>query len=273
MDTDQDLPSLKQNYNADFNLNLGCLHLQPKARGRIMKRWVKVSSLLFYDISLQDQIEWVENGLPVYNHNGQRIIEKGDFSIPPKGCSFLKYVAIPHLSIPTKHLKWNEGHDLFGHYQFNSYDLYQYLRNNKLLGLLPDDFFKDKYDVDTPYKHSDQNGLIFYKENNIEDISKLKLRIEHLESILTAHDIDWKSTKTSRAVEARKQKASQDWANTVEKAVSLAVECARKGKPKSTQQHKEMWKKLFDQQDVSLPRKEGFEAFRRGLPDDLKGNG
>jgi hypothetical protein len=234
-----------------------------------MARWIKVRSILDFDISLQEQIEWAENGLSVYNNKGQKVIEKGEYDNPPKGCTFLKNNPDPYSGSYITYFEWNESHDYFKYFQYKSDELFHYLSKNNQLHLLPHSFIE----TNSPILENSCNKpcLSLQSKNAQVDCSNHELNRQHFQSTIISHNIELKSTKTCQAINARKQKASQEWSNTLEKAVSLAVECARKGKPKSTEQHKEMWRKIFDQQGVSLPRKEGFEAFRRGLPDDLKG--
>lgn len=76
--------------------------------------------------------------------------------------------------------------------------------------------------------------------------------------------------QTAKATTAKQEKTAKDWSESLEKAVSLGIELSLAGKPKSTVQHKTMWAKLWDETGANEPRREGFRAFRRGLPDELK---
>jgi len=238
-----------------------------------MSRWTTVRSLLRLDITLQDQLEWAENGLPVYNDKGQRIIERNDLDDPPKGCEFLRSYPGPYHEEWATFYEWNNAHEIYDAFQYKSNELIQYVVKNNLNHLFPDDFLKI---IGSTYSQSKAKRNIFLGMSLQEcqdKITTMTTRIQDLKRILEAHGIDFTHTVTANAIKARQRKASKDWEMTLERAVSLAVRCAREARPKSIEQHKKMWKAIFDQQNAKLPRKDGFEAFRRGLPDDLKGNG
>lgn len=76
--------------------------------------------------------------------------------------------------------------------------------------------------------------------------------------------------KTARASEVKREITAKDWAKNLEKAVALAVDCAKSGKPKSIKQHQAMWAKLWVDAESNEPRKSAFRAFRKGLPSELK---
>ncbi|MBU1230242.1 MAG: hypothetical protein KKA55_08030 [Proteobacteria bacterium] len=76
--------------------------------------------------------------------------------------------------------------------------------------------------------------------------------------------------KTTKASEAKRDKTAKGWAEDLEKAVALAVECARNGVPKSIKQHQTMWAKLWGDTESNEPHKAAFRAFRKGLPSELK---
>jgi len=76
--------------------------------------------------------------------------------------------------------------------------------------------------------------------------------------------------KTTNASEAIQDKTAKNWANSLEKAVALAVECARNDVPKSIKQHQTMWAQLWGDTESNEPRKAAFRAFRKGLPSELK---
>lgn len=76
--------------------------------------------------------------------------------------------------------------------------------------------------------------------------------------------------KTAKATDAKQDKTANDWAECLEKAVALAVECANSGKQKSEKQHMEMWKMRWKDSKAAEPHRDAFRAFRKGLPPDLK---
>lgn len=107
-----------------------------------------------------------------------------------------------------------------------------------------------------------------------EVIAQLKLENEKL----LAENTELKAVKkkhaaieqTTKATATKQEKTATEWAESLEKAVSLALECAQNGKPKSTKEHQTMWAKLWDEPEGSEPRREALRAFRRGLPESLK---
>jgi len=76
--------------------------------------------------------------------------------------------------------------------------------------------------------------------------------------------------KTTKASKAKQSKTAENWAESLEKAVALAVECAKSGKQKSKAQHQRMWKNIWRDSQATEPRRDALRAFRRGLPSSLK---
>lgn len=78
--------------------------------------------------------------------------------------------------------------------------------------------------------------------------------------------------RNAKANQGKEEKTAKEWAKSLEAAVVLAVECALTGKPKSTAQHRDLWRKCWPDSTAAEPRKDAFAAFRRALPAGLKGD-
>lgn len=125
----------------------------------------------------------------------------------------------------------------------------------------------------------------FVGENmsDIEDTKSLIAQLRSENKSLLAENAALKSAtkkntiapgpkKTANATAGKEEKTATDWAASLRMAVSLAVECAQSGKPKSTTRHLAMWNKLWDKPEGSGYRREAFREFRLGLPTSLKGD-
>jgi hypothetical protein len=129
------------------------------------------------------------------------------------------------------------------------------------------------------YKGHDIPGEIM---TEMDCMKKLITQLKSKNQRLTAEIKALKSTgsnesplpipKTANASAGVQDKAAKNWAESLEKAVSLAIKLSLAGKPKSTVQHKAMWAELWGETKVIEPRKEAFRAFRLGLPSSLKGD-
>lgn len=78
--------------------------------------------------------------------------------------------------------------------------------------------------------------------------------------------------RNAKANQGKEEKTAKNWAASLEAAVALAVECTKAGRPKSIKQHLVLWRKRWPESTATKPRKDAFDAFRRGLPAGLKGD-
>lgn len=100
-----------------------------------------------------------------------------------------------------------------------------------------------------------------------QENERLTQEVERLKAGINESDMP--APKTAPAIEARAQKTAERWAEHLEQAVTLAVECAQAEKVYSYTQHEKKWEIRFG----SKPLREALRAMRRGLPDDLKVDG
>lgn len=236
--------------------------------GASMDRWLKITYLESLGISLTEQISLIIKDLPVYNNLGQRIVERNyDEPLQP-GCYYLQVEDHSFEGGPSYYCSWEKSHKLLKHFRYKTSELIDFLERLKneplvaeIIEILPHHYFEGR---NCSYKSELLSAQM--------EIEKLNSKITHLEKQLYLSNNIKSLQKTSLATESRQLKAIHEWIATVEKAVALAVDCARQGKPRSIQQHKSLWRQMWGEAGNKQPRKEGFAAFRRGLPDDLKQN-
>jgi len=231
-----------------------------------MDRWLKVTYLESLGITLTEQITLITNGLPVYNNLGQRIVERNYSGRLQPGYYYLQYEDRSFEGGSSYYCSWTDAHKLLKNFRYKTSEFINFLEQfshesfvSEIVEALPDNFFEGK--------------ILNYKSEYLSaqmEIEKLNSKIQHLEKQLRISKNTTNLQKTSLAIESRQLKAIHEWVATVEKAVALAVDCTRQGKPRSIQQHRSLWRQMWGETGTKLPRKEGFAAFRRGLPDDLK---
>lgn len=228
-----------------------------------MDRWTTVAFLESCGLTLYEQAIFVSYELPVYNSLGCRVIEKKENQDLECGCVYLSGGIGFDGTGTLQYYTWISAPGKLRGLKYKTSELVEFVNKHKS---------KPKfYDIVSCLPASLLDYIDYKKE--FEDA---QLRIKELErtvGMLTEssdNNIANQTSRNSAAVASRQAKATQNWQLTVEKAVALAVDCARKNKAMSTKQHRELWRKSWNVQDNSTPRKEGFEAFRRGLPEDLK---
>lgn len=232
-----------------------------------MSRWLTVKALESYEVSLFEQALFIAKGLPAYNKDGKRVIERQDEENLPIGCVYLAGDLGPLGEGDTIYHRWLDTPDELRDLRFKKDEFVAFLTSEQ-------DKPGIKRIIDTLPISSWVSNIVDYKNlliSSQEEISRLRNEIEALNKKIKEPSQETLQLKTGRATQSRQDKAIADWAITVEKAVLLAVTCTRNGKPKSIEQHKNMWRGLWAADNDTLPRSAGFEAFRRGLPDDLKG--
>ncbi|WP_148208379.1 hypothetical protein [Solidesulfovibrio magneticus] len=232
-----------------------------------MSRWIPVKALESYEVSLFEQALFIAKGLPAYNRDGKRVIERQDEEDLPIGCVYLTGDLGPFGEGDTIYYRWLDAPDELRDLKFKKDELVAFLTSEQ-------DKPGIKRIIDTLPISSWDSSIVDYKKlliSSQEEISRLRNELETLKQKTNKSSQGTQQLKTDRATQSRQDRAIADWTITVEKAVSLAVTCTRNGKPKSIEQHKNMWRVLWAADNDTLPRSAGFEAFRRGLPDDLKG--
>lgn len=232
-----------------------------------MSRWTTVKALESYEISIYEQALFMAKGLPVYNNDGMRVIEYNSGEDMLYGHAYLSSDSGSYGESDTTYYRWLDAPRELRALRFKTTELAAFLLSQqdrpgikKIIDMLPTSLFG--------------SDVVDYKEKFLSsqrEISELTSEIEELKNKIKEYSQNKPHSKTDRAIQSRQDKAITDWALTVEKAVSLAVTCTRNGKPKSIAQHKNMWRSLWAADNDNIPRSAGFEAFRRGLPDDLKG--
>jgi len=233
-----------------------------------MQRWISTSTLNAYEISYQEQIEWVMTGLPVYNKLGQRIVEKTNSDYPPPGCDFLCVEHGIYTGYGASYFRWDRSHHIFIYLRYKAEELQDFLKVNEFLDKLSTDvrtvLFGEQENCENEIVADLNQKLV---ASNIE-IEELKQQIERLKNEISCPKCH--SSKTAMASKACSEKAAHKWRESLEKAVTFAVDCARRGEPRSIKEHLILWCELWGDKSVHTPRKEAFEAFRRGLPPELK---
>jgi hypothetical protein len=257
-----------------------------------MSRWIRPQQLITVGITIQEQIEWAELGLSVYDTKGRRIIEYEQKSILPSGCKYLTSTDFFYAGDTFQYCRWNETHEFFTKFQFSRDELVQFLQAPK--PLLPREIANELSlsmssnqsddDIINKIEHKKKNSPPLLNSIYTPGLGQL-LGIQPSFSINTPTQAQQINTDnhpndaitpgkgqqdTSKATEGRAIKTALAWALDLEIAVALAVECAELQKPKSTEQHRTIWKKRCSEKGIHSPRKEAFAAFRRGLPAHLK---
>lgn len=233
-----------------------------------MARWIKSTLLQGYDIAIYEQVEWIKNGLPVYNRYGKRLLGSdtsiftpGDCLIPEKEEttpeSFENYIAKKNI------------YEFFENLQYKRDELRFFLEINNSIDIIED---KELAKILCINQH---NSLEPIDNIGVEMFTAQKTNYEPPSNSLEHESLDSGTLiagriKTNNSLAIREEKTANDWTKSLEAAVSLAIKCQINGKPKSTAQHQEMWRLLWDAPEGTQPRKSAFAAFRRALPDDLK---
>ena len=257
-----------------------------------MNRWIRPQQLITVGITIQEQIEWAELGLSVYDTKGRRIIEYEKKSILPSGCKYLTSTDFFYAGDTFQYCRWDETHEFFTKFQFSRDELVRFLQAPKPLlpleiaNIISSLMKSDPSDEDIRNKieHKKESSPPLLNSIYTPELGQL-LGIQSPFSINTptqAQQINKNNhpndvvtpgkgqQDTSKATERRAIKTAQAWAQDLEIAVALAVECAESKRPKSTEQHRIIWEKRCSEKGIHSPRKEAFAAFRRGLPAHLK---
>jgi len=237
-----------------------------------MGRWIQPNKLVAVGISIQEQIEWAEGGLKVYDDAGRRIIEYGHSRADlPKGCIFLANT--PYLNYGGDGIslgRWSQTHRFFHNFQFKTSELTGFIKNARRSNLL-----NTIYCPTATNDSTDPTVLSEIYSQDLAHLLSLDIEFQQKDTLFSKQigmPINDQNRDTSKATAAREIKTAKSWCQDLEIAVALAVECTKIAKPKSTAQHRAMWEKMCAAKGIEGSRKEAFAAFRRGLPPDLKMN-
>lgn len=260
-----------------------------------MGRWIQPRQLITVGITLQEQIEWAEMGLSVYDLEGRCIIEHHQGKALPYGYKFLTSTDAFRFGDTFQYCKWEDTHSFFNRFQFKTNELltfisskkrqtrhiiYKYSENVTKKTMSPEEALKAiaEEEAKTPTIlseiYSPELAILLNIQQIHPQIPKQSLITPqiHLDTAVNKNQQNENNTDkdTSNAVRSHRISTAKAWAQDLELAVGLAVECAEAKKQKSTAQHRVMWEKRCAEKGVDSPRKEAFAAFRRGLPAHLK---
>lgn len=260
-----------------------------------MGRWIRPRQLISVGVTIQEQIEWAEMGLNVYDLEGRRIVERQPAKVLPYGCKHLTSTDSYRFGDTFQYCSWRDTHKFFEQFQFNTAELVTFISSKKRRSR---HLFHDR--IDYAMQNNQSPDEVFSKIE--EEVAKLPTILSEIYSPELArlldiqhnvpetkkqthhipdnsntspintdkYDVDNQYKDTSNAIESRRISTAKAWSQDLAIAIGLAVECAEAKKQKSTAQHRIMWEKRCAEKGIDSPRKEAFAAFRRGLPAHLK---
>lgn len=260
-----------------------------------MGRWIRPRQLISVGVTIQEQIEWAEMGLNVYDLEGRRIVERQPAKVLPYGCKHLTSTDSYRYGDTFQYCSWRDTHKFFEKFQFNTAELIKFIstekRQKRYIFHNYDDILtqtnKSPDELISKINEELANSPTILSEIYSPELARLlgmqypsSEAITQTAQILEDNpaaqanneesDAHNKYTNTSNATETRRLSTAKAWSQDLEIAIGLAVECAEAKKQKSTAQHRIMWEKRCAEKGIDSPRKEAFAAFRRGLPAHLK---